>query len=271
MFGSCNSDSASVPSDTPLDDVIGSPNLLANALIRRLGKNQAMELLQGALDECAADFGEPPPEDLATTTRIAFAPGVDKSHESHKDVEATNTEMSVFAEDDVSKEQLQIMKARTMYNMVEDLAEGKGKILFLTNPQAELISSTPESIQKMLDALEITKPSLVIEMLQSWGFKGSTIFMNGEEARPEYAGLDRNRASFLSREEEAAAEMKIDMFMADVIIPLAAQTNAIVICNAVLGNDMLSTSFLRMYSVAKTQWVGRPPFTILSTTNGIGT
>ena len=36
----------------------------------------------------------------------------------------------------------------------------------------------------------------------------------------------KNRAPFLSPEEERAAEQRIDGFMADVLIPLAAQTNA---------------------------------------------
>ena len=67
-----------------------------------------------------------------------------------------------------------------------------------------------------------------------------------------FAGMDaKNRAPFLSREEERAAEAKIDMFMSDVIIPLAAATNAIVICEACAGMCALSDSFLRMFSIAK--------------------
>ena len=55
------------------------------------------------------------------------------------------------------------------------------------------------------------------------------------------------------------------MFMADVIIPLAAATNAIVICDACAGMCALSDSFLRMFSIAKAEWGGKPPFTVLST------
>ena len=42
-----------------------------------------------------------------------------------------------------------------MFNMVEEIDDGKSKLLFLTNPQAELIASSSESVQKMLDALEV--------------------------------------------------------------------------------------------------------------------
>ena len=159
-----------------------------------------------------------------------------------------------------------------MYNMVEEIDDGQTKLLFLTNPQAEQIASTPESIQKLLDALEIPKPSLVIELLGSWGSRFST-----ESESPEWfaqaatshaAGVLHGNPPFLSREDERAAAAKIDMFMADVLIPLAAQTNAVVLCGAT-GNDLLSASFTRMYSVTKHRWCGPPPFTIISTSSAI--
>ena len=58
--------------------------------------------------------------------------------------------------------------------------------------------------------------------------------------------------------------------MADVIIPLAAQTHAVVLCDAIPGECMLSTSFLRMYSLMKSKWSGPTPFTVISITNTIG-
>ena len=60
------------------------------------------------------------------------------------------------------------------------------------------------------------------------------------------------------------------MFMADVLIPLAAQTNAIVLCNAVHAECHLSTSFTRMYKAKRPQWKGDTPFTVLSTTCDMG-
>jgi|MDSY01.2.fsa_nt_gb hypothetical protein len=57
------------------------------------------------------------------------------------------------------------------------------------------------------------------------------------------------------------------MFMADVILPLAVETQAVVLCDAIPGEDILSTSFLRMYSLMRAKWSGPPPFTVLSSTN----
>ena len=154
-----------------------------------------------------------------------------------------------------------------MFNMVEEIDDGKCKLLFLTNPQAELIASTPESIQKMLDALEIQKPSLVIEFIRSWGFRGSLKLYPPEGYKANcYAGLLYDCPPFLTDEDEQEAEAKVDMFMSDVIIPLAAQTHAVVLCDAIPGNCLLSTSFLRMYAVMKAKWAGPSPFTVISST-----
>ena len=152
--------------------------------------------------------------------------------------------------------------------MVEEIEDGKCKLLFLTNPQAELIASTPESIQKMLDALEIQKPSLVIEFIRSWGFRGSLkLWPPGDYQSKWCAGPSYDCPPFLTDEDEQEAEAKVDMFMSDVIIPLAAQTHAVVLCDAIPGNCLLSTSFLRMYAVMKAKWAGPSPFTVISTTS----
>ena len=72
--------------------------------------------------------------------------------------------------DEVSREQLDKIKARTMYNMVEPIDGGVKKVLFLTNNQALLLAKEPASMSKMLDRLEVGKPQLVISLLESNGF-----------------------------------------------------------------------------------------------------
>jgi hypothetical protein len=68
-------------------------------------------------------------------------------------------------EEDISRQQLQMIKARTMFQMTGEIAEDGGgarkQLLFLTNSQAELLASSSASLQKLLDALEIPKPKLV--------------------------------------------------------------------------------------------------------------
>jgi len=183
------------------------------------------------------------------------------------------TEVSAFADDQAeATNQLQMIKARTMYNMVEEIDEGMCKLLFLTNAQADLIAKSPGSVQKMLDALEVGKPSLVIELCCSPGFRDAvrTLPLDPQAcADSGWQGFIPDRPPFLDRTEERDAEAKIDMFMANVLIPLAAQTNAIVLCSATADHCILSKSFLRMYGVARPKWGNKKPFTVISTTNDI--
>ena len=231
------------------DEVAKSPTALADELVRCVGdKHDAARILSTALTALNRTPSPPP------------SPPQDPSDEM--------TEVSAFnEEDDLSKEQLQMIKARTMYQMVEEFDDSRRQLLFLTNPQADLIASSPARIQMMLDVLEMPKPSLVINLIFSFGFKKATQLQSGWD--PIKLGVRHGQPPFLSQAEERAAEARIDVFMADVLIPLAARTSAVVLCDAVDGGCILSTSFKRMTSVARAQWGGELPFTVLSTTNDI--
>eukprot|EP00966_Prymnesium_polylepis_P205744 4767427-Prymnesium_polylepis.1 len=216
------------------------------------------------------DVPSPPP-----TPPALESPSVQKSppaepldeYESRGSRIGEGTEMSAFAEEEeVSREQLQMIKARTMFNMVEDLDDSGRKLLFLSSQQADLLASSQEGIQKMLDALDTGKPQLVINLLHS------PIVAQHTSASAFAATQDKHtpgwvfkRPPFLTVDEFEAAEDKLDLFMADVLIPLAAQTNAIILTDAFSNYSALSASLTRMYSVQKAKWGARAPFTILST------
>ena len=178
---------------------------------------------------------------------------------------------TVMDDEVVGKEELQMIKARTMFQMTEELHgvgdSGRKRLLFLTNSQAELIASSEASMQKMLDALEIPRPKLVINLIASAGHSDyATKAMGDEIRRRPDAGILRDKGSFASAEEERKALAKLDHFMASVILPLAAQTNAIIFCNACAADCMLAASLTRMLSVHRSTWGKEPPFTVLSTT-----
>ena len=42
-----------------------------------------------------------------------------------------------------------MIKAKTMYEMVDELEDGSRKILFLTNAQAELLAASGAALQRM--------------------------------------------------------------------------------------------------------------------------
>ena len=178
----------------------------------------------------------------------------------------------VGAEEDISHEQLQMIKARTMFQMTEEIADdatgGRKRLLFLTNSQADFLASSGASLQKMLDALEIPKPKPIINLLSSQGFTDYCTSGSIEEA-----GLVPGRGPFLTLDDEISAIDKLDHFMASVILPLAAQTQAIIISNACPADCVLSSSLTRMLSelvsVHRSKWGKDIPFTVLSVSGSV--
>ena len=70
-------------------------------------------------------------------------------------------------------DEIDMLKAKTMYNMVDELELGGStvKLLFLKNEQAQTIAKDPALIDLMIDKLVTKTPSLVINMLNSQGFQ----------------------------------------------------------------------------------------------------
>lgn len=139
-------------------------------------------------------------------------------------------------------EQLAEVKALTMHEMVEDVIGIGGenrKLLYLTTKQASLVASNASAIHRMVTSgFQLPEPKLVIYLIKSPGL--------GDD--PE--------------EEESNALM--DEFMATVLIPLAEETNALIICNAAKGACGLSSSFLRVTSMLRARWPSTLPFSVLS-------
>ena len=68
-----------------------------------------------------------------------------------------------FMSPEAQAAQLQVIKAKTMYEMVHDI-DARRKVLFLTNEQADMLAGTPATLKKMLDFFELPKPKLVIPL-----------------------------------------------------------------------------------------------------------
>ena len=180
---------------------------------------------------------------------------------------------TVMDDEIIGKEELQMIKARTMFQMTEELNgvgdSGRKRLLFLTNSQAELIASSEASMQKMLEALEIPRPKLVINLLISQGHSEYIVkAMDAHKADGSWAnaGLLKDKGSFTSVDAEQKSLAKLDHFMASVILPLAAQTNAIIFCDACPASCMLAASLTRMLAVHRSTWGKEPPFTVVSGT-----
>ena len=139
------------------------------------------------------------------------------------------------------------------------------KLLFLTDSQADSISSSSQTLQKMLEALEIPTPKLVINLLSSWGLRASlNLFPPSKYNLRMNPGIFHDAPPFLSPNDELESMEKLDMFMSDVILPLAASTNALILGIAIPGDCALAGALSRSYGLHRATWGSPPPFTILS-------
>lgn len=174
------------------------------------------------------------------------------------------------------EEKLDKVKAMTMHDMIEVIASGKSsqkKLLFLTGKQADLLAKNERgALQKLLTEFEVGQPQLVINLLESGGF-GEWVRQRSPESwkslNPRWAPGVCGEAPFESPRDERNAEYLIDLFMSDVLIPLAEETHAVVICCAIPTQCILSASFTRMVQAVQSKWAHKPPFTVLSTTNDL--
>lgn len=147
--------------------------------------------------------------------------------------------------------ELEAIRARTMDQMIFTAPSRNGlqrKICFLSARQARIVTTTPGSIDRLLRGFWNHEPRLVIQLLYSPGFHSTP---NGQQG---------------------VANEKVDAFMAEVLIPIAARTNAVIIVD---GTESawrcgLSQSFTRTLAIWAKRWSGDPPFTVISCSIDLG-
>ena len=93
--------------------------------------------------------------------------------------------------------------------------------------------------------------------------------LNNQASSPEADGLNRHKPPFLCDDEERLAEERLDDFMANIIIPLAARTKAIVIVDAFPSSCILSRSLMRIVAAHRSRWGGVLPFWIFAMTSAM--
>ena len=80
------------------------------------------------------------------------------------------------------------------------------------------------------------------------------------EPKKSWLNTTKGLAPFAAEEQERLAEEKLDAFMAEVVIPLAARTRAIVIVNPHDCMCCLARSFYRMVNLQRMRWGATCPF-----------
>jgi len=172
------------------------------------------------------------------------------------------------------------IKALTMHRMIDETGEGSNakKLVFFTNFQAGLF--TLDLIPQLLSAFNFPKPKLVITFLPCGG--GSQTIKYG--MLPGFTKLKANSptftedwkallliqvlndptttrpdvlpvAPFFSEQDLLSAEWRVESFMRDVLVPLAAETNALIIGSA-FRNDSLMMMFARVAASLDSKYGG---------------
>jgi hypothetical protein len=120
--------------------------------------------------------------------------------------------------------------------------------------------------------LFICRSHSVINLLPSQGFTDHLQSLGNGDSLDlccEDAGIVVGHSPFDNPNDEIRANERLDHFMASVILPLAAQTHAIILCNAISSICALSSSLTRMLAVHGATWGKDTPFTVLSLTGNV--
>jgi hypothetical protein len=144
---------------------------------------------------------------------------------------ATDTNMEEM------KQELEELQIRTIWGLVESLdidvggVPGHKKFLYITNGQARRFNFT--NINNFLDALDISpRPQLVINLFPSHWFS-PLVTAGCMESRGVYEeALCMGLHGETSIQEHKNSEMAIFLFLQECILPVAIQTNALVMVHS---------------------------------------
>ena len=136
--------------------------------------------------------------------------------------------------------------------------------------QAQLFKA--ETVPKMLSVFEIKHASLVINLMEGEAYpvfyeKNIDLLERTEQERADWSDANApmnilgNSDSFASRAEAAQATRRLTNFFKEVLLPLAAETNAIILCSA-KTSDILSATLAEVLPLFTAKFGGKLPFTV---------
>ena len=176
-------------------------------------------------------------------------------------------------EDDASEEnELATIRVRTMFGLVEEpiVRDEQVRALYLTNMQAKLFDST--TVPKMLAAFEIddSSCSLVINLLVASFFPCDFAGWSGlseDEIETIAAEMGQNvqgsSDSFRTSKDASEACRRLTAFFKTVLLPLAAETNAIILTTG-MSDDIMALTLASVLPLFEAQHGGQLPFTVIA-------
>ena len=173
------------------------------------------------------------------------------------------------------EEELEALKAEKVSGMVDAISKNgqfHSHLLYVTNWQANAISNNTASVKRMIEFFHgENKPRFIIHLVQSWGFYKSTKLMHESHFEKGMSiGIKHNTPPFRTYKEMNKTHSRMCHFMTEVILPLAERTNALIICNAVADECILTETLINVLRMNASRWNGGPmPFTVIKILNQV--
>jgi hypothetical protein len=189
----------------------------------------------------------------------------------------TGSNPTSATEMDDTKKQLEELQIRTIFSLVEpleieiDSKTMQKKLLFITNKQARKFDFT--NMSYLLQAMDITpRPQLVINLIPSlWRAEGESFPLCGCLKKND----DATKKILLSfgfhteagKKELEESGLNVMLFLQQCVLPVAIQTNALVLMHA--DECVLSTAFSQLCATQQEKMGGKLPFTPLCIFHGV--
>jgi hypothetical protein len=183
----------------------------------------------------------------------------EKSAENDGDDIEDSDEIPDLSDAERTGNELELIKARTMYNMVEQIAfeDTAIQLLYLSSMQARVFDS--ENIHVLVDAFKIPKPQLVIKLLGSKFGSASIRFSQS----PDHSHvLEDTWNNLYDLPNALDAERKLTIFMQEYLIPIASLNSAVVFVDLMPDCTLLS-AFVTALGNIRARFGKRLPFTII--------
>ena len=156
-------------------------------------------------------------------------------------------------EDSKINEELEEIKAKTMFHMIEDITlKGSLKrVLFMTNAQARMF----DNVKLLLDAFDFPRPQLVIMLMRS---KHGIAYYKWRKK----CNHSDTVTSVFDLRKSVQSDREITFFMENTILPMAVESNAVILVR-LLEEDTLLTCLSNAVDNVRKRYGPRLPFTVL--------
>jgi hypothetical protein len=180
------------------------------------------------------------------------------------------------SEMDETRRQLEDLQIRTIFSLVEDIVIDVGgqnarkQLLFITNKQARQFDFA--NVTKVLQAMDVTPaPQLVINLFPSFAFPfndGSPRdALGGHFLKKQSGVLDFHIHAERCAQDVHATDMKLMQCLEECVLPVAVQTNALVLVYS--DECSLAHAFGALCAAESQKWGGRLPFTVMCIVSGV--